>query len=392
MLRNNRLIVAAVALVVLVAALPVTVVRADNEDNNVLWQMDCGVDHFGPDDPIVHPGQPGASHMHSFYGNTRTNANSTTASMLAAPSSCGRNMQDTDHSGYWVPSLYVKGAGGTMSLVTDDSQGMFIYYFRAGGVNGPKVQPFPAGLKMVAGNATATAPQSADVVVWDCGGGGPQFASPPDCSHSNSGHEIHATLTFPNCWDGTHLDSADHKSHMAYSNATTGACPADHPVSLPQLDFEVDYPHLPNGPTYVLSSGSPYSMHGDFFAAWDSQVQNALVYGCLDKGLNCIDVNRNGNTLTAGDDHPVTPINIANYSAAGQQVLADQTTPAPKPSAVPSPAATATPAATASGSALPDTGPAGLLGGALGLGVLAFAIYQMRLRRLSLISALKRKN
>jgi len=116
------------------------------------------------------------------------------------------------------------------------------------------------------------------------------------------------------------------------------------------------------------------------------------VYGCLDKGLNCIDVNRNGNTLTAGDDHPVTPINIANYSAS-QHVLADQTTPAPKPSAVPSPGATATPAPTSSsGSALPDTGPAGLMGGAIGLGGLTFAIYQIRQRRRSLISAFKRKN
>src|SRR5690242_9635677 len=70
------------------------------------WNVLCSIDHFAADDPIVYPGQPGRSHMHSFYGNTSTNAATTTASLQAAsPSTCGRGMGTSDLSGYWVPSL-----------------------------------------------------------------------------------------------------------------------------------------------------------------------------------------------------------------------------------------------------------------------------------------------
>jgi hypothetical protein len=36
------------------------------------------------------------------------------------------------------------------------------------------------------------------------------------------------------------LDSPDHKSHM--SNTVHGACPADHPVALPELSYQIEYP------------------------------------------------------------------------------------------------------------------------------------------------------
>ena len=40
----------------------------------------CTFSHGAPDDPIVAFGQPGASHHHSFVGNTGTNASSMTTS------------------------------------------------------------------------------------------------------------------------------------------------------------------------------------------------------------------------------------------------------------------------------------------------------------------------
>ncbi|MEI6403953.1 MAG: hypothetical protein WCP59_17400, partial [Actinomycetota bacterium] len=39
--------------------------------------VECGFSHAGTDDPIVYPGQPGASHEHVFFGNTGTDAAST---------------------------------------------------------------------------------------------------------------------------------------------------------------------------------------------------------------------------------------------------------------------------------------------------------------------------
>ena len=38
------------------------------------FKVECGWSHSAPDDPIVHPGTPGRSHLHDFFGNTATDA------------------------------------------------------------------------------------------------------------------------------------------------------------------------------------------------------------------------------------------------------------------------------------------------------------------------------
>ena len=58
----------------------------------------CGYSHTLMDDPIVFPGQPGASHMHDFFGNVGVNASSTVESMLAAQTTC---RVPSDTAGYW---------------------------------------------------------------------------------------------------------------------------------------------------------------------------------------------------------------------------------------------------------------------------------------------------
>jgi hypothetical protein len=395
------LVTAAMALIMLGFA--VSAAQAAPGDNNlVLWQMLCSVDHFGPNDPIVFPGQPGLSHMHSFYGNISTNADSTGASLLAASSSCGRGMGTSDHSGYWIPSLYKLNADGSRTLVTDPNQEMFVYYRRAGGASGPKVQPFPPGLAMVAGNAHTSSPQSPLVTYWDCGGGGPEYPSIPQCAVGPN-TTLHADVEFPSCWNGTQLDSPDHMSHMAYADPVTGACPADHPISLPQITFSIYYYDIWGGRQYVLSSHGPYTMHGDFFAAWDPQIQNALVAACLNAGQYCIDVNRDGGQLVAGNNSQIA-ITLADYSAKPPVVLPTQATPA-HTKLVPSPAncgsptplaiapvkpsalanALATPALSRAApstppSALPDKKEVGLASGAIGLSLLGFAGYELRRR------------
>jgi hypothetical protein len=259
------------------------------------WNVLCSADHFAPNDPIVFPGQPGRSHMHTFYGNTSTDADSTISSLSAAsPSSCGRGMGTSDLSAYWVPSLMKKNPDGTSSVVKTD-QLTTVYYRRAGGGMGPAVHPFPIGLRMIAGNAMATSDQSLSIVQWDCGGGGLESPHMYACPGGDS-QPIHASLVFPSCWDGVHLDSPDHKSHMAYA-APDGRCPADHPVSLPEVTFEVDFPGIAGGPDYYLASGGIYSFHGDFIADWDNQVQNALVASCLNIPHECGDMNRDGHWL-----------------------------------------------------------------------------------------------
>jgi hypothetical protein len=376
---------------VLLSALPV-----DAAGQIAEWNVMCGIDHFAADDPIVFPGVPGASHMHSFYGNSTTNAATTTASLVAGKSSCGRGMSALDHSAYWVPSLVRNGV-----VEKNDDQMLVVYYRRPGGANGPQIQPFPIGLRMIAGDAKATSPQPASVLDWDCGGGGAEVAAAPRCSDPKQ--PIHAELIFPNCWNGHDLDSADHKSHMAYP-AANGACPASHPVALPAVTFETDYPGITDGPSYTLSSGGVYSFHGDFFAAWDSRTQNALIGSCLNTVHECADMNYDPNN--AGRDIIFRPsydpfpirINLANFTATpgsglgGGSTPAPTKTPAPTATMTPSPVATHTPSPTPSASPapeLPATGVAGALSSMIGLALLGYAVYHYWWRRRSLRRSLR---
>jgi len=406
MLHRELRTVPAIVSVLLISMLPNTAAAHDTADeSDAQWQILCTLSHQRSDDPIVFPGQPGDSHMHSFYGNTGTKASSTTRSLMAADSNCGRNMQTSDHSAYWVPALYKNNSDGTQTLVRDRDQLMFIYYVRAGGPDGPRVKPFPPGLRMIAGDQEATSSQSRKTLEWTCGGGGPTSGKIPTCSDPDQ--PIHASLGFPSCWDGMHLDSADHKSHMAYAG-DHGSCPRSHPVSLPKIAYEIDYPGITGGSSYALASGGQYSMHGDFFAAWDNRVQNALVSECLNEARNCQDINRDGNILfkPASDGDPIPRINLANFSASQTKVKKAPASPTPSPSpsptaehkhhATPSPslAAAPTPAAVASISPvaaadeLPVStatakGLASAAGGGMALILVGYLVYAFRVRRRS---------
>jgi hypothetical protein len=217
-------------------------------------------------------------------------------------------MGQVDRSAYWVPSLMKMNTDGSMTQFKGYTQNV-VYYRRPGGANGPRIQPFPLGLRMIAGDSKATAAQPLWQVQWDCGQGGPQYPSIPSCPDANN--PIHASLVFPNCWDGVNLDVSDHKSHMRYAN-TNGTCPADHPVSLPEVTFETDFPGVTGGSSYSLASMGQYTWHGDFWNAWNTKAQNALVATCLNiTTVSC------GQTFYDGNSTIFSPgvfsVNMTNY-------------------------------------------------------------------------------
>jgi len=231
----------------------------------------CGFSHRAADDPIVYPGQPGVSHDHSFVGNTTTSASSTPASLRKAGTSTCTRKGDT--AAYWMPTVSVDGHAMPPSGAT-------IYYQRN---TLKRLRPFPAGLKMVAGNRLAHRPQSLLVTSWDCGDleDVPRSPSPPSCPDQSN---LRLRVNFPDCWNGKTLDSLDHKSHMAYSIA--GRCPRSHPVAVPALSIVYRYPTI-DGPAVTISSGSIYSTHADFVNAWDQKALSRLVAQCLNRLRHC---------------------------------------------------------------------------------------------------------
>jgi hypothetical protein len=285
-----RTLLLALACVACTALAPAGAAKRGLHGNNFF--VNCRFSHTGDDDPIVYPGQPGRSHPHTFFGNTSTDASSTLASLRAAGTTCKPR---ADRAAYWVPTLFQDGRE------VRPAKGQFYYNLRGF----DQMRPFPAGLKMIAGNAHARRPQSTRVTYWACGGGAGVRTAPsttaPRCSvvrasfhalirkcptcpltptvfHARVKTFLELHVNFPDCWDGKHLDSPDHMSHMAYSRQYV--CPASHPVKVPLIRVMIRYP-ITAGRDVVLASGGQLSGHADFFNAWNPRVLARLVDDCF---------------------------------------------------------------------------------------------------------------
>ena len=187
--------------------------------------MQCGFTHMSMDDPIVYPSQPGMGHMHAFYGNKSTDAYSTRASLLAAGTTC---TDKKDKAAIWAPTAFIKKNGSWRPLEPYRER---TYYFRAIRQQIAPVTSLPANIKLIGGNPHATSRADNPALRWYCGEGSPERPYPYDCRpYTAKGEDgIRAIIDLPFCWDGTNLDSADHFSHVIYSdpNDTTPACRAE---------------------------------------------------------------------------------------------------------------------------------------------------------------------
>jgi hypothetical protein len=245
------------------------------------WSSGCNFVRRAPDDPIVYPGQPGAAHSHDFSGNPSIDAFSTRISLLASPGSCNVSV---DRSAYWIPTLLSRGSDGT--TVPIKSPHVKLYY-RGGGRDPSSIQPFPEGFRVIAGSQHSTGPQEG-VEFW-CSTGGPTGPSQPHLPACAPGEYLSARITFPDCSDGR-ADSPDHQSHMAYSERLVAhefrACPASHPVPVPQLSMLAVYSGTA-GKTLEWASGGTHSLHADFFEAWTGTAVQQLIYECISKSILC---------------------------------------------------------------------------------------------------------
>jgi len=222
----------------------------------------CRYVKTAPDDPIVAPGVPGGSHSHQFFGNKLVNAYSTPGSLRDYSATTFDAAGNA--SSYWIPTVFANGAehkpnelkswkwemqnGNWVRVGSRQAIGKF--YYRVAVVHRNEVQTIPAGLRMIAGDAGASAPQGGNMQ-WHCGIDNRYPAKinsvnetcPVEPSREAGKPGIQTYLSmwviFPDCWNGRDLDSPDHKSHMAYSNR--GPCPSTHPVRIPRLLLAIPY-------------------------------------------------------------------------------------------------------------------------------------------------------
>jgi Domain of unknown function (DUF1996) len=255
---------------------------ASGSQSGGIFHTTCAYSHSLPDDPIVHPNMPGTSHMHDFFGNASTGAFSTLGFLQAATGNCTVHAADVhaDRSGYWVPQLLFNG------VPTPIAEAQAYYESSVGNVATP-----PTGLEVIGGDAHATAPLSTNEVKWTCSGSAGSIIgaqpAPPTCP---AGSLLKVVVKTPNCLANAQFadpGAMNDTPFTTYAFLTGGHCPSGF-TSLPSVRIEVKYPPGVDGRgTITLASGPYYTMHADWFNAWDHATLDAFVQGCIDANIDC---------------------------------------------------------------------------------------------------------
>lgn len=262
----------------------------------------CSYSNFRYDDPIQMPGQFSASPLMAFFGNTLANANSTYQSLrTTGESTCWGG--PVNRSSFYMPAM-MTAAGKVLRPELLD-----VFY-----KGNETTKPFPRGLKMMIGRKfmdqsyqwNTASPRYA----WSFGSPGLWWSQDykgwiyqtfnpaiyPDYAFTNGSYRQIIRVVAPDCWDGKNLDSSDHYSHLAYSGpdaSMTNACPADHPVKIPQTTITVAYNWIDRADVtgWYLSSDK-FGLKNDppgtnfyvgFIPAWDDNIEDIWVSKILNQ-------------------------------------------------------------------------------------------------------------
>lgn len=287
-----------------VAAVLATADEASSAERKLTlgWSVNCEPLPSRKVDPIVYPGEVGLAHLHDPFGQ-HLDPDMTYGKLRSDPTNCRfkNGTRVDDRSAYWMPSLYNK-TGSKVPIRLANS-----YYRVKPGMNPNNIEPFPKGLKIIAGKADATGPQmqpdgykpGKPIVEWKCFAPG-NFSNeghlPTDCGRDQ---RVAVSVTFPDCAKLGVTDSVDHKKHMAYSRFNR--CPPEHPVHVMQLNLFVVYDLRDGQGAYLSSShkepGEPknaYGMHADFFDAWGRTQIRKLIRNCVYSGNGCKEAGTSG--------------------------------------------------------------------------------------------------
>lgn len=335
------------------AELVSAVAAPPNSDSFGVFRMTCAGGQITRDDLVAYPAQPGKSHLQQFFGNESATAYSTYASLRGGGNSTC--MSPVDRSHYSVPAM-LDGRG---NMVRPDF--MTIAFKRrtasdttcqSSGGTGSCIA-FPNGLRFVFGYDPATPTERAGNPRFSCEGAtaaGGEYSTitqiAVNCpSQPSNGvyNKLVATIDSPSCWDGKNLDSADHRSHMAYpaDGWQSGVqCPSTHPFQIPALSLSIRYTVDDGLANWRLSSDEMVqgaqpgtTFRATWIGAWDNQVMGMWVQNCINKNLACPNANLgNRKAIRAGASFVTT--------AAPRLVPLEPLSPAPTPTPAPAPSPT----------------------------------------------------
>ncbi|MBZ9639404.1 DUF1996 domain-containing protein [Streptomyces sp. PSKA30] len=267
----------------------------------------CGVNEqglFNSDNVIVAPGVTnGAHHFHDYIGNQANDAFASDQDLANAETSCEN---PGDKSSYYWPVLRLQngtveqdaeapggGIEGNAGEIVTPAQVTLTFVGSPVG----EVTAMPRLLRIITGDAKAFVNGTANAnASWSCTGFEDRQLKDkyPLCP---SGSDVVRTFKFQSCWDGRNIDSANHRTHVAFADAA-GQCPAGFqaiPQLVQRIVYDVDAPSLNDGgrttPLFAVDSfpeqlHKPVTDHGDFINVFDEDLMGEMV-DCINGGRQC---------------------------------------------------------------------------------------------------------
>ncbi|UXY18070.1 DUF1996 domain-containing protein [Streptomyces cynarae] len=303
------------------------------------FETRCGVNenkNHNTDNVIVAPGvKNGAHHLHDYVGNQSNDAFATNDTFAAAQTSC-RNQQDK--SSYYWPVLRVQdgtqdfdqnadggGKEGNVGRILVARQAEI----RFTGSPTSKVAPMPRFLRIITGDAKAftNGPKNANAH-WSCTGFEDKVQLTDKYPICPQDSEVVRSFAFQSCWDGQNIDSANHRTHVAFADAS-GTCPNGF-KAIPQLTmrlvYDVPQPVVENGQVrnaYAVDGfpeqlHKPITDHDDFINVMTDELMGQVV-DCVNTGKRC-----GGD---AGDQPQNTPSPSADAPSGGDAGSGSTTAP-----------------------------------------------------------------
>jgi Domain of unknown function (DUF1996) len=256
----------------------------------------CGTKTQGQnsDNVIVAPGVAnGAHHMHDYVGNKKVNAFSTNDSLAAQGTTCTNGDQST----YYWPVLRdrtqqgldanVPGGGleGNIGKILVPATVTITF---KGSPTG-KVTAMPRFLRIITGDAKAFTNGTANANAhWSCTSFENKVQLTDKYPICPSGSKVVRSFAFQSCWDGRDIDSANHRTHVAFTDAD-GDCPGGF-KAIPQLTMRLTY-KTPAAPDFAVDTfpeqlHKPITDHDDFINVMSDKLMRQAV-NCINSGQKC---------------------------------------------------------------------------------------------------------
>ncbi|MCS0605133.1 DUF1996 domain-containing protein [Streptomyces sp. LP11] len=268
----------------------------------------CGVNankNHNTDNVIVAPGVAnGAHHLHDYVGNQKVNAFAGNQTFLQGGTSCQNR---SDLSSYYWPVVRIQdgsqdfdqnsdggGKEGNVGKILTPVRAQITYVGSPAG----KVVPMPQFLRIITGDAKTTTNGLANANAhWSCTGFENRVQLTQQYPVCPQGSKVVRTFAFQSCWDGQNIDSANHRTHVAFADPGSGAC-GNGFKAIPQLTMRLVYditpPTVRNGQVknaYAVD-GFPEQLHkaatdhDDFISVTRGNLANKIA-NCLNRGQNC---------------------------------------------------------------------------------------------------------